>query len=357
MDAIANFEWPFGHAWVLLALPLALLPLWQRPPAALTHPWSALLPEDRLSRGLDASLRVLMVLTATALLLGIAGLYRPAYEVQKIGQGAEIVLLVDRSRSMDQAFVTVAEGLRVQDPNAVSYRLGRESASAERPSKQRTARRLLSEFAAQRPSDRFAMLAFSTLPIRVLDFTEKPAAVQAAIAAGEIGRGLSETDIGLALLEGLDLFRDRPYSGSRIMMLVSDGGDHIDPDARAEITKRMRDYRVALYWIYIRSFRSPALVDDAGAPLEESRQNADIVPEYFLHRFFRQMRTPYRAYEADNPEALQRAIADVNRLENLPIAYTDTVPRRELAPWCYGAALAGVLLLLGAKLLELRAWR
>ena len=47
---------------------------------------------------------------------------------------------------------------------------------------------------------------------------------------------------------------------------------------------------------------------------------------------------------------------DVNRLENLPITYLDAVPRRELAPYAHGAALLCVLLLLGAKGLEIRRW-
>lgn len=344
---------PFATPWLLLALPLALLPLVSRPQRALQHSWLALMPHDPASRLLDAALRALAVLALVALLAGAAGLYRPAYEVERAGQGAEIVLLVDRSRSMDQAFRGRPSKRETQDPNVLSYTLGRESASGERLSKQQTARRMLGEFAAQRSADRFAMFVFSTLPIRVLDFTQKPAAVQAAIAANEVGRGLSETDIGQALLAGLESFRGRAYSGSRIMMLVSDGGDHIEPDTRDAIVQRMREYRVSLYWIYIRSAASPGLAVDA----QRVAQNADTVPEVFLHRFFGSMGTPYRAYEAEDPESLQKAIADVNRLENLPIVYRDIVPPRDLSPWCYGLALACALLLLAAKLLELRTWR
>ncbi|MBA3599220.1 MAG: VWA domain-containing protein [Methylibium sp.] len=343
-------ELPFTSPWLLLALPLALLALWRRPQAVLLHSWSALLPPDRLSGALDVLLRVLAVLAIAAVLLGLAGLYRPAYEIERVGQGAEIVLLVDRSRSMDQAFISgTPSGIATQTPGLANFNISRERADRGRPSKQQTARVLLGEFAAQRSADRFAMLVFSTLPIRVLDFTEKPAAVQAAIAAGEIGRGLAETDIGLALEAGLGSFHNRPYTGSRIMMLVSDGGDDLTDEARTEIARRMSDYRVTLYWFYIRSFRSPGLNAEPG--------DEAVAPEVHLHRFFGSMGTPYRAYEAENPEALQRAINDVNRLENLPITYLDTVPRRDLSQWCYGAALGCVLLLLTAKLMELRAWR
>ncbi len=43
-------------------------------------------------------------------------------------------------------------------------------------------------------------------------------------------------------------------------------------------------------------------------------------------------------------------------LENLPITYQDTIPRRDLSTWGYAVALAAVLMLLGANLVELRRW-
>ena len=251
---------------------------------------------------------------------------------------------------MDQPFIT-PEALKL--PKGGDIQSFIRNIHKDRPSKQQTARRLLAEFAAQRKNDRFAMLVFSTLPIHVLDFTGKQAAVQAAIRAGEIGRGLAETDIGLAMLAGIQTFRNRPYSGSRILMLVSDGGDKLDVETRAQIAQQMRELRITLYWLYIRSLRSPGLAD---APEGDSK-NADTAPEYFLHQFFKSMGAPYRVYEAESPESLQRAMADVSRLETLPITYLDTIPKRDLSPWCYGVALLLVLLLLGAKMLELRAWR
>ena len=162
-------------------------------------------------------------------MFGLAGPHRGEYRVERVGRGAEIVLLLDRSRSMDQGF-----GQR---------RAGEQPVSA-RESKGLVARRLLAEFAAQRPDDRFGMIVFSTLPIRVLDFTHKQPAIQAAVAAGDVGRGLSETDIGLALQAALAAFEDRPYTGSRLVMLVSDGGDRIEPDARERIAYLARRHRV-----------------------------------------------------------------------------------------------------------------
>jgi mxaC protein len=188
--------------------------------------------------------------------------------------------------------------------------------------------------------------------VPVLGFTQKDEAIQAAIAAANIGRGLAETDIGAALQSALALFEDRPYTGSRIIMLVSDGGDRLDADSKERIRHLMRKHRVGLYWIYIRSAGSPGLSAEA----QDSPEAVDAIPEYSLNHFFKEMGTPYHAYEAEDSGALQNAIDDVNRLENLPITYLDSVPRRPLAPLCFGVALAGVLLLLGASAQEMRRW-
>ncbi|CAD5372133.1 VWFA domain-containing protein [Rubrivivax sp. A210] len=337
--------------WLLL-LPLALWPLWAEPGLARANAWAATLPRDRLSDGLDLALRAAAVVAVVALLIALAGPHRPEVAVERVGRGAEIVLVLDRSRSMDESFAgsRTPPPVKGTGPEALAYYSTLRAAEA-RESKGKVARRLLAEFTARRPDDRFGMIAFSTLPIRVLGFTQKPEAIQAAISAGDIGRGLSETNIAFALQAALDYFVDRPYTGSRILMLVSDGGDTLDVDARERIAELARRVRVAIYWLYIRSPRSPGLM--AGS--DEPPSNVDAVPEYFLHRYFGSLGVPYRAYEAESTDALQKAIADVDRLENLPITYFDTLPRRDLAPWAYGVALAAVLLLLAAQLAEIRS--
>lgn len=342
----------FDHPWLLLLLPLALLPLRRQAQARLAHASLALLPEDRASRWLDRAIRAAGVLALASLVVALAGPYRPEREVERQGQGAEIVLLLDRSRSMDQAFGKARDGLGIGNNYSPYFSLSGEKAVADR-NKGEAARRVLTEFVNRRPNDRFGMVVFSTLPMRVLDFTEKPEAVKAAIAAGQVGRGISETDIGLALQEGLALFDQRPYTGSRILLLVSDGGDHLDAVVRERLTTLMQRQRVSLYWIYIRSTRSPSL----GEAEKLTPENAEAVPEYFLHRFFQNLGVPYRAYEAENPDALERAVADVNRLENLPIAYTDTVPRSPYTPWAHGAAALALALLCLARWNEISAWR
>jgi mxaC protein len=345
----------FDHPWVLWLLPLALVPLFTTQGTPLANTWSALLPRDVASDALRWALRLAAVLALALLLLALAGPQRPETLVERVGTGAEIVLLLDRSRSMDQRFASrggLGPAPTGTGPEALDYYHRLREAGAGEP-KGKVAREMISAFAASRPDDRFGMVAFSTLPMRVLGFTQKQEVIQAAIEAGNVGRGLADTDIGLALQSALEFFDDRPYTGSRIILLVSDGGDKLEPAAREQITHHARKLRVALYWIYIRSSTSPGLMAAADAP----PTHADTVPEYFLHQFFKGLDIPYRAYEAEDPQALQAAIDEVNRLENLPITYFDTVPRRELAPWFHGGALLCVLLLLGARMLEIRQWR
>ncbi len=342
----------FDDPWLLWLLPLAALPLLAPSGAALSNGWLAFAPRDAASQVIGWALRAAAALALAALLLALAGPYRPETTVERIGQGAEIVFVLDRSRSMDQGFApnrTAPAAARGTGPEALDFYF---SQARTRESKGQAARRLMAEFARQRPDDRFALVVFSTLPMRVLEFTQRPEAVQAAIAAGNVGRGLSETNIGRALDAALDPFEDRPYTGSRIVMLVSDGGDRLDPDTRELLTHRLRKLRVSVYWLYLRSPNSPGLTPAAG----ESAAAAESVPEMMLHRFFQSLPTPYRAYEAADVQALQRAIDDVNRLEKLPIAHDELVPRRDLAPWGHGAALLAVLLLLAARSLEIRRW-
>ncbi|MBX3605229.1 MAG: VWA domain-containing protein [Piscinibacter sp.] len=343
----------FDDPWLLLLLPLAVLPLLVSSGAPLANAWLAFAPRDRASTALGIALRALAALAIATLVFALAGPYRPEYTVERVGRGAEIVLVLDRSRSMDQGFAPgrPPKGVRGTGPEALDYYFSQAPARL-REAKGKVARQLLADFTAQRPQDRFALVAFSTLPMRVLDFTARQEMIQAAIAAGNVGRGLSETHIGRALESALSLWEGRAYTGSRIVLLVSDGGDRLDPDSREHLAQLLRRHRVAIYWLYLRSANSPGLTLAEG----ESGAAAESVPEKLLHQFFESLETPYRSYEAGTSEALEQAIADVNRLENLPITTHDLVPRRELAPWAQAVALVLVLLLLGARLMELRRW-
>ena len=327
------------HGWALALVPLAVLPLLRPLARAVPFSWTGLVSPDPLSRWIEHTLRAAGVLAILSLVLAAAGLHRPAYEVERIGHGAHMVLLVDRSTSMDRPFA-VRKAADV-------------AALGKRRSKGEVARELLSKFVAERRNDRFGMVVFSTFPIPVLRPTDHHDVVHASITAGNVGRGLAETDIGAGLEQALEYFEGQPYTGARIVVLVSDGAGEISQTPRLRIAHRMQRLRVSLYWIYIRSARGPVIFDSAES---DGGGATEMTPERALHDFFSGMGSAYHAYTAESPEDLERAIADVNRLQNLPVRYRETIGRRDLSGLCLAVALGGLGLLVTAKLLERSAW-
>jgi mxaC protein len=216
------------------------------------------------------------------------------------------------------------------------------------PQKSKTARDLLSKFVVQRPDDRFALMFFSAGPLPVVNFTQHDDVVLAGITAGGTGPGLSSTDIGRALIAAIGEFDLREYSGSRIILLVSDGGAQLDPPTRKRIAAGLVRNRIALYWLYLRSINSPTL--DSQDP------QSDAVAEIAMHRFFQSLSTPYHAYQAAEPKDLAQAVADVGRQQNLPLDYLERIARRDYDRLCFGLGAFSCLMLLGFGAVQLRGW-
>ncbi len=325
------------YPWVLSLLLLSIVPLFSTDVAVVRFSSLALIPDDRVSTLIAMILRVARSASLALVAIGLSGPYLPEKQIERIGEGAQIILLLDRSRSMDQPF----GGQPFRNP------LITEDADA----KGTVARRLLSEFVADRRNDKYGMLVFSTEPIQVLPLTDKTEIIQAAIDAGNIGRGLSETDVGAGMIAAIKFFEGQPYTGSRVVMLVSDGGARLDKLTRLHIADLLKRHRVALYWVYIRSRHSPGIV--SASPGE---QRDDTAPARVLHEYFETLETPYRVFDAEDPNALATAIAKVNELQSLPIRYVDIVPRKNIGRWFYLAAMALITMLLFVERTEIRRW-
>jgi len=323
---VPEFDQP---AW-LLALAAALLPWWRHGQRRIG--WASLgaLPPDRLSAALDLGLRALASLALAAAALSLGGAHRQGEPIERTGTGAHVVVVLDRSASMADGFA------------------GTASRAQEEP-KGEAAARLLDAFVRQRPHDLFGVVFFSTAPMRVLGLGGDHEGVRAAIASSAV-RGVGLTNISAGLTMALESFRDQPRSGSRVVLLVSDGAASIDARAQRTIRSLFEEQQARLYWIYLRS-------PSGNSPTQPPAPDAEVAPEYELHRFFDELGVPYRLYEADNPRALERAIGDVSRLQNLPLRYLEARPRRELAPWLDALALGCVLALLAARLLERARWQ
>jgi mxaC protein len=68
------------------------------------------------------------------------------------------------------------------------------------------------------------------------------------------------------------------------------------------------------------------------------------------------LKTPFRAYEADDPTSLERAINDINQKEKKPISYLEKIPGKNYTRHCFILAALMIGLLLGVKYLEVRTW-
>ncbi len=335
-----NFSIDFAQPWVLLLLPLALLPLLHRRRDALQFSSLNWLPADRPGRVIGILWRFSAMLAILATVLALAGPGRPETQVMRSGRGAEILLLMDRSRSMDLRMLP--PDWRTLDPVIMT-----QQAWSRGPQKSQVARQLLAKFVAQRTDDRFALMFFSAAPMLVVPFTQHDEIVQAGITAGGVGRGLSETDVGAALLAAIGAFDQRAYSGSRIILLVSDGGAQLDAETRQRIQAGLLRNRIGLYWLYLRSINSPNL---------EAADASEAIPEIALHRFFQRLPTPYRAYQADEPEDLAKAVAEVGRQQNFPLDYAERIPRFDFSRYCLAVAAFACLMLLLYQAKQLRSW-
>jgi mxaC protein len=318
---------------MLLLLPVAGLPLLRRRSDTLSFSYLAWLPVDRVGRVLSQLWRLTAVLTMASIVVGLAGPGQSATQIQRTGRGAEVLILMDRSSSMDNI------------PRE-SIAAGVHAASA---SKNMIVREMLTRFVSRRQDDRIALMTFGSKPMLNVPFTERSEVVLAGLDATGIGRGLPDTAMGDALLAAVGQFEGRNYSGSRIVLLVSDGGAQLDESTRRRIAAAFSRLHLGLYWIYVRSGpMSPDLTAAAAA-----QENGE---EVALHRFFNSLATPYRLYQADDSKALAAAIAEIDHQQNQPLSFFERVPRRDDSGVFFCIALVGCIALMIWRGFELQGW-
>ena len=321
-------ELEFANPWLILLSPLALIPLFRSTREATAYSSIAMLPSDWISSAIFTLIRLTATMVILSALLGLAEPFYKQRTIERIGTGAHIILLLDRSASMNENFT------------------GRYFGGKPKETKVAIARQVLTDFVNRRQEDFFAMISFSTAPIHILPLTQDKTAILAAINATH-SRGRGVTNIAPGLSIALDYFTGQPITGSRVILLVSDGAARIDLDQQNTLKQLFRQNKSMLYWVYLRDKKSPSLT------VKPKNANETTTPEYFLHQFFLSMDVPYQAFEAENEEALQQAIVAIEKQENKPIKYQERIPRQSLAKQCYLSAIIGLLFLLVIRGLEI----
>jgi|GEM_PF-26792 len=329
-----------SHPLVLLLLPLAVLPFFITVRNVEGYPSLSAVKADALSVAVDIALRIVGALAIASLVLGLAGLYRLGQSIERLGEGANIVLLLDRSASMNDTFA------------------GHAAARSDEESKSAAAQRFLTQFVKGREHDRFGVAAFSTSPMFVLPLSDHRGATLGAIdALDQSGLALTNVGKGLAMalsMHNADILSTQGTDGglaSRAIVLVSDGAAVINRKVQQTLEAAFLKRPINLYWIFLRTEGARGIFDQPGAGVPDS---PFAMPERHLNIFFEGLGTPYKAFEVENPAALGEAVAAIDELERRPMRYQERIPQKDLSGLAYGIAAGCLLLLVLAKLAEAR---
>jgi mxaC protein len=324
----------FNHPWVLWALPLALLPLLLERSHSKHYSWIGLLPPDPLSSFIGLLLKALAALSILFVILGLAGPHTLEQKALRTGIGAQIGLVLDRSASMDDPFVGDKDG-HIGETKSVA------------------AARIITNFIKSRRNDMMGVITFSNSAMYVLPLTENKEAVLSAVQA-TAGNSLFQTNIGGGLTSAVELFKDVPDSGSRAIILISDGAGRVSELVQQKLRDWLQRYNIGLYWIVL---RQPGGITIFDPKYTASGYDGHIPTEVLLYQYFQTLRTPFNAYEASDPRSLEAAIADINSKEKKPIQYMEKIPGHDYTNVCYWIAIVMISILLAVKYLEINTWR
>lgn len=318
--------------WVLLLLPLALVPFWFKSHQGQLYSWLPIIPEDRFSEIANLAVKALISLILITILLALAGPHGPDSKVQKVGKGAQTVLVIDRSVSMDKPFAGDPTSGRVAEIKSTA------------------ARRLITQFIDSRPDDMMGVVAFTNSALYGVKITTNRDAIHAAINAAT-SSALNQTNIGAGLTQGATMFDAIQSSGSRAIILLSDGAGKLSPRVKQVISDELTSKKLNLYWIVLREPNDVSI-------FSKREYAEDRVPNAIqLDRFFQSLKIKYKAFEADNPTALESALREIDSKEKNIIQYEVTLAGHDYSRDLIGLALILSLLIIIIKNLRVHSWK
>jgi mxaC protein len=317
--------------WALLLLPLISAPFIFKSHQGQMYSWFEIMPKDKVSDIVNLVLKTIISLLFLSVILALAEPQGVSRKEQKVGKGAQTVIVIDRSVSMDHPFA------------------GQSTSGRAAEIKSAAARRLITNFIDSRPDDMMGVVGFTNSALYGMKITTNRDAIHAAINAAT-GSALNQTNIGAGITEAVSLFDNIQSSGSRAVILLSDGAGKLSPRVKFKIKQYFNDKKLNLYWIVLRE------PDDISIFTKEE-YSEDATPDAItLDRYFKSLKIKYKAFEADNPTALQSALQYINSKEKNTIQYTVNIPGHDYSNNLLVLALVLSLLILVIKNLKVHSW-
>lgn len=294
------------HPWFLLLLPVVVVPFMLKSRHAQSYSWLQMVPADPFSDNANRLVKAATSLMLFCLVLALAGPQGDSHQEQKIGKGAQSVFVIDRSVSMDHPFAGQSTGGHTAEIKSAA------------------ARRLITAFIDSRPDDMMGVVGFTNSALYGMKITTNRDGIHSAIQAAT-GPALNQTNIGAGITNAVTLFENIASTGSRAIVLLSDGAGKLSPRVKYQIQKQLTGKKLNLYWIVLREPDDISIFSDN--VYEEER-----IPEAIaLDRFFRSLKVKYKAFEADNATALESALREIDAKEKNVIQYAIIIPGHDYA--------------------------
>lgn len=318
----------FVSGWALfLLLALPVWWIWRRRrlrPAIVFSRTPALAKGPRAGRAITFTLFLLRNLLLAA---GIVAMARPrsgARAENVTSEGINIVITMDLSSSM------LAQDFQPQNRMEV-------------------AKEMVKRFIRQRKADRIGIVAFAAEALTQVPLTTDYPVVLAAVdnlAAGQLEDG---TAIGTAIVTAANRLRDAP-GRSRVMVLLTDGENNrgaVDPRTAA---KAAAAFNIRIYTIGVGTIGQAPVPVGMGVFGLRFEMRPVKIDEPLLNEV--STTTGGRYFRAQDGQALERILQQINTLEREPVQTRSYVRYTELFRW----PLTLAIIALAAELL-LTAWR
>ena len=316
----------FVNLYWLLLLPLISLPFLFSISDKFLISNINLFHEDEFSKKINLITKLIMSLIIFFIVLILANPYSNSTSITQIGKGAQLVFVIDRSVSMAKPFIG-------DDANKSEI-------------KSLATRRILKDFIKSRPLDMIGVVGFSNSALYGSKITKNREYTYSAIDAATKS-AINQTNIGSGMTAGLFMFSEIETTGSQALVLLSDGAGKISKRVKNRIAQILSEKKINLYWIIIKEPNDVSLF--SGNTYLEGREPTIIK----LDKFFKSLNTEYKAYEAENPDALSSAIKDIDSKEKRPIEIKRDLPGKNHNPLLLKILLTFLVILLLIKNLKI----